>query len=290
MEIYEYDEEFDQSISAKFIGIGETGASASDYFGEVGNDLFPERLIVSNKDDVAGLQAKIARVDYLFVIMDIEDLELAAKVAKSIEKRKTTLGYQFPLTTFGILCPSAADARLADIPKNFDTWIIFPKDKIAECGLTSNELINRTINVTASLVLKYRFKSLNPRELNYLFSMDILDVIDTIGNFGKACIGFGKSFDAENPALDAVKKALQSPLFIEDIGKAKKILLVFVVRRKFFLSATNLPLQTCEAGNFLHELINPDPEDTFPILFQVLFDETFGDGVTAFVLATNFDE
>ena len=147
------------------------------------------------------------------------------------------MGYQFPLTTFGLLCPSADDVRLADLQKNFDTWIILPKDKIAESGLTSNELINRTINVTASLVLKYKFKSLNPRELNYLFSMDILDVIDTIGNFGKACIGFGKSLDAENPALDAVKKALQSPLFIEDIGKAKKILLVFVVRRKFFLSA-----------------------------------------------------
>ena len=40
----------------------------------------------------------------------------------------------------------------------------------------------------------------------------------------------------------------------------------------------------------MYELINPDPEDTFPILFQVLIDETFGDGVTAFVLATNFDE
>ena len=44
-----------------------------------------------------------------------------------------------------------------------------------------------------------------------------------------------------------------------------------------------------EAATFLDELINPDPEDSFPILFQILIDETFGDGVTAFVLATNFD-
>ena len=292
MEFY-VEEDFDQVISAKFIGIGETGASVSDYFSEVGNDLFPERLIVSNKDDLDGLQAKIARVDYLFVIMDIEDLELAAQVAKIIENNKTPkslLGYQFPLTTFGILCPSAADARLADIPKNFDTWIILPKDKIAECGLTSNELINRTINVTASLVLKGRLKSLNPRELNYLFSMDILDVIDTIGKFGKACIGFDESLDAENPALDAVKKALKSPLFIEDIRKAKKILLVFVMRRELYIGKSISAMGLDEAVTFLDELINPDPEDSFPILFQVLFDETFGDGVTAFVLATNFEK
>lgn len=51
MEIYD-DEYLDQFISAKFIGIGAAGASASDYFSEVGNDLFPERFIVSNEDDV----------------------------------------------------------------------------------------------------------------------------------------------------------------------------------------------------------------------------------------------
>ena len=285
MEFYEIDDEYlDQFISAKFIGIGATGASASDYFSEVGNDLFPERLIVSNEDDVAGLQAKIAHVDWLFVITDIEDLKIAESVAKIIEESKIFL------TTFGILCPSADDVRLADIQKKFGTWIILPRDKIAEIGLTSNELINRIINVTASPVLKCRIKSLNPRELNYIFSMDMTDVRDTIENFGKACIGFGKSLDAGNPELDAVRKALKSPLFIEDIGKAKKILLIFVVRRESYEKKSIGMMAIDEAVTFLDELINPDPEDSFPILFQVLIDETFGDGVTAFVLATNFEK
>ena len=137
MEFYEVDDEYlDQFLSAKFIGIGASGASVSKYFSEVGNDLFPERSIVYNEDDVAGLQTKIARVDYLFVITDIEDLELAESVAKIIEESKIFL------TTFGILCPSADDVRLADIQKKFGTWIILPRDKISETGLTSNELIN----------------------------------------------------------------------------------------------------------------------------------------------------
>ena len=55
--------------------------------------------------------------------------------------------------------------------------------------------------------------------------MDFDDVVRTIGNGRRACIGFGKSLDAGNPALDAVKNALKSPLFIEDIGKAKKFFL-----------------------------------------------------------------
>ena len=279
MEIYEYDDEyFYQSISAKFIGIGAVGASASNYFSEVGNDLFPERLIVSNKDDLVGLQAKIARVDYLFVIMDIEDLELAAQVAKIIENNKTPkslLGYQFPLTTFGILCPSAADARLADIPKNFGTWIILPEDKIAESGLTKNTVIYRAVNMTTSIIpiMKKRF--------NFI-GMSFEIVVDKIGNFGKACIGFGESLDAENPALDAVKKALKSPLFIEDIAKAKKCLLVFVGSIDFL----NM-LQMNEAATFLNKLRKANGDDiTF---WQVDLDEPFDkDGVAAFVLATDF--
>jgi len=300
MEFYD-DEYLDNFLSIKFIGMGTAGASASDYFSEVGNDFFPERLIVSNED--ADLRVKIldfiARVDWLFVIMDIEDLELAEKVAKIIEKTKTSFDYQFPLITFLILCPSTEDVRLADIPKSFCTWIILPKDKIAETDLTSNELIYRIISVNASLVLTVNVSeihsledvkkiSLRSRfERNYVIGLDILDVMDTIKNFGRACIGFGKSLDAENNFLAAVKNALQSPLFIEEIGKAKKVLLVFVVKkRREFVNM----LQINEAANFLLKLFNPDPENVFAILWQTLIDETFGDSVTAFVLATNFEK
>ena len=271
MEVYD-DEYLDQFISAKFIGIGAAGASASDYFSEVGNDLFPERLIVSNEDDVADLQAKIARVDYLFVITDIEDLKIAESVAKIIEESKVFL------TTFGILCPSAFDVRLADILKNFGTWIVLPEDKIAESGLTKNAVIYRAVNMTTSIipVMKKRAN---------LIGMDFVEIPRTIGNAGKACIGFGESLDAGNPELDAVRKALKSPLFIEDIGKAKKILLVFVVGRREFVNM----MEINEAAEFLLELFNPDPEDVGALLSQTLIDETFGDGVTAFVLATNFD-
>lgn len=300
-EVYEIDEELDSFISIKIIGIGASGASASNYFIEVGNDFFPERLIVSDENDVADLQEKIARVNWLFVIMDIEDLELAEKVAKIIEKTKTPmnqLGYQFPLITFLILCPTAEDVRLADIPDNFSTWIILPEDKIDETGLTSNELIYQIISVNVSLVMTVnmseihspedlkKISSLSRRERNYVVGMDIIDVMETIGNFGRACIGFGESLDAENAPLVAVKNALQSPLFIEDIGKAQKVLLVFVVnKRREFVNM----LQVNEAVQFLYELFNSASEDYLPILRQVLIDETSADGVTAFVLATNFD-
>ena len=260
MEIYD-DEYLDDFLSIKIIG---------------GQDIYPERLIVSDENDVADLQAFVAGCDWLFVIMDVEDLEIAAKVAKIIEKTKppmNPLGYQFPLTTFLILCPTADDVRFSDIPDNFGTWVILPKDKIDAIGLTNDEAIYRVVNMTTSIApLK--------KNCDNLIGMDFAEIPRTIGNFGRACIGFGESLDAGNPALDAVKKALKSPLFIEDIRHAKKALLVFVGKSEFL----NMLLMN-EAATFLDELRQADWDYT---LWQVDIDETAGQGVTAFVLATNF--
>ena len=297
MEIYEFDDEsLDDFISIKIIGIGASGTSVLNYFSDVGHDIFPERFIVSDENDVTDLQDFVDGCDWLFVIMDVKDLELAKKVANIIEKSKppkNLLGYQFPITTFLILCPTAADVRLAETPDNFCTWIILPKNKIAAIGLTNDELIYRIISVNVSLVMTVNMSEIHSpadlskprsrRERNYVFGMDIIDVMETIGNFGRAYIGFGESLDAENPALDAVKNALQSPLFIGNIRYAKKGLLVFVVKSS---ESVNM-MKVIEAAAFLEELMYP--EDDWRLLWQVLIDETSVDGVTAFVLATNFD-
>jgi len=215
MESYnpEYDDKFFPWI--KIVGIGKTGANASNYFGEVNNEIFPERLIISGKDDLWDkISDLIAGCAWLFVITDVKDLELAETFVKIIDKSKL-------LMTFLILCPSADDVRLADIPESFGTWIILPENKIAETGLTRNELIYRTVDMTTGII------PLMKKGDNFI-GMDFADVMATLSNFGKACIGFGESLDAENNSLQAVKNALKSPLFIEDIGKAKKALLVFV--------------------------------------------------------------
>ena len=264
LEDYGYGNFFDY---VKVIGIGAGGAIVLDYFSEVGNDLFPERLILSNQDDVDNLQDFVVGCNWLFVIMDVEDLNFAAQVTKIVEQSNL-------LITSLILCSTATDVRLADIPESFGTWIILPEDKIAESGLTKNAAIYRAVNMTTSIipVMKKR---------DNLIGMDFVEIPRTIENFGKACIGFGENLDAGNPALDAVKKALKSPLFIEDIRHAKKVLLVFVGKIDFL----NM-LEMNEAANFLDELRQADWDIT---LWQVDLDEPFDkDGMAAFVLATNF--
>ena len=268
MEFY-YDE-------VKFIGIGETGASALKYFCDVGNDILPERLLIFDKDDIADSWEKvsdyIADCEWLFVITDIEHLEVAETLVKGVEEQKNSL--IFPSVTILTLCPSATNVRLADIPENFGTWIILPEDKIVETSLTRNELIYRAVNMTTSIIpiMKKR---------DNLIGMDFADVVGTIGNCGRACIGFGESLDAENNSLQAVKNALKSSLFIEDIRKAKKALLVFFGNYEFLLM-----LEMNEAANFLYDELRQS-EDNY-VLWQVDPDESAADGVAAFVLATDF--
>ncbi len=178
------------------------------------------------------------------------------------------------MVTFLILCPTADDVRLADIPDNFGTWVVLPKDKIDAIGLTNDEAIYRVVNMTTSIA------SLK-KNCGNMIGMDFAELPRTIGNFGRACIGFGTSLDAENNSIQAVKKALKSPLFIEDIGKAKKALLVFIGGVDFL----NM-LEANEASTFLDELMYP--ADDWRCLLQVDVDETAADGVTAFIFATNF--
>ena len=271
MESYnpEYDDKFFPWI--KIVGIGETGASASNYFGEIGNEIFPERLIIADKDYVIDSRTKIldfiTGTFWLFAITDIEDLKIAAQVIERVKDSRTMI-------TSLILCPTAQDARLADIPESFGTWIILPKDKIAATGLTPDELIYQVIDKLTCIV-----------SFNCLIGLDFVDVKATLKNRGRACVGFAEQrLDAENNSLAAVKKALKSPLFIEDIRQAKKCLLVFVGNLESFSM-----LEANEADTFLNEL--RQPENIWDgTLLQVVHDDAANYNAMAFVLATNFEK
>ena len=157
---------------------------------------------------------------------------------------------------------------------NFGTWIILPADKISATGLTNNEIIYQVVDKITCI-----------QSRNCVIGMDFTDVVTTLENQGRACIGFGESLDAENNSLAAVKNALKSPLFIEDIGKAKKCLLVFVGNTDSLSM-----LEANEADTFLNHELSQSENIWDGTLFQVVSDDTANDGVTAFVLATKFEK
>ena len=261
------------AVWIKIIGAGKTGINALSYIKDVDKDNSFVTLAVPDKNFIANSRAEIldfiSGTNWLLVIADIEDVE-DLSIAECIGEIKS----HCELITSIILCPSAEDERLKNIPDNFGTWIILPKDKIAATGLTNNEIIYQIIDKITCV-----------QSMDILIGLDFADVVATLKNGGRACIGFSKSVDAENNSLVAVKNALKSPLFIEDIGKAKKVLLAFVGNVEFLIM-----LEANEAATFLDNEL-PQSENIFDgVLFQVVRDDNSPDGVTAFVLATNFEE
>lgn len=244
----------------KIAGVGAAGTNALSYCKNVDkNNFFFETLAVTND----ATEIPNFKADWLFMIADIDDLTLAAQVVECVKDSRT-------LITSLILCPTAQDARLADIPESFGTWIILPKDKIAATGLTPDDLIYQVIDKLTCIV-----------SFNCLIGLDFADVKATLKNRGRACVGFAE----ENNSLAAVKNALKSPLFIEDIRRAKKSLLVFVGNLESFYM-----LEANEALDFLYERFKPNPEDICNFFWQVVNDEAANYSSMAFVLATNFKE
>lgn len=291
----------------RIIGVGKTGINALSYFKNVDKDNSFTALAVPDKNFIANSRAEIldfiSGTDWLFVIIDIEDIG-DLNIAECIKEFKSlptcpsfSLPYysmpceitesgriinrgellsreiKLPLVTSIILCPSAEDAHIKNIGSNFGTWIILPKDKIAETGLTNYEIIYQVVDKITCI-----------QSMNCVIGMDFTDVVTTLENQGRACIGFGESLDAENNSLAAVKKVLKSPLFIEDIGKAKKSLLAFVGNTESLSM-----LEANEAATFLDRELSQSENTWDGVLFQVVSDETANDGVTAFVLATGFE-
>ena len=245
----------------KIAGVGAAGTNALSYCKNVDKDnFFFETLAVTD----AATEIPNFKADWMFMIADIDDLTLAAQVVERVKDSRTRT-----LITSLILCPTAQDARLADIPESFGTWIILPKDKIAATGLTPDELIYQVIDKLTCIV-----------SFNCLIGLDFADVKATLKNRGRACVGFAE----ENNSLAAVKNALKSPLFIEEIRRAKKCLLVFVGNLESFSM-----LEANEALDFLYERFKPNPEDICNFFWQVVSDEAANYSSMAFVLATDFD-
>lgn len=144
-----YDEFDDIFPWIKIIGIGSSGTSTLNHFGDVADDIFPARLIIADENDVANLQDFVVGTSWVFVIADVEDLNFAAQVAKTVEQSNL-------LITSLISCPTAADVRLANIPDNFGTWIILLEDNVpwledifpdgnSKFEFVRNELLNNKI-------------------------------------------------------------------------------------------------------------------------------------------------
>jgi len=113
-----------------------------------------------------------------------------------------------------------------------------------------------------------------------IINLDFADVQSIMSNAGSALMGVGEA-SGDNAAVEAVKKAIASPLLETSVDNARGILL------NFMGATESLPMvEIHEAAMTVHEVAHPDAN----IIFGVSVDETLGDTIIVTIIATRFGE
>ena len=128
----------------------------------------------------------------------------------------------FPFSMEGLRRRSNAEMGLEKLRKESDTVIVIPNDKLLEIApnlplpaafKVADEILVRAVKGIAELITKPG-----------LINLDFADVRAVMEGGGVAMIGMGES-DTENRAVEAIEKAVNSPLLSVDITGAKGALI-----------------------------------------------------------------
>jgi cell division protein FtsZ len=128
----------------------------------------------------------------------------------------------FPFTMEGMRRRGNAEMGLEKLRKETDTVIVIPNDKLLEIApnlplpaafKVADEILVRAVKGIAELITKPG-----------LINLDFADVRAVMEGGGVAMIGMGES-DTENRAVEAIEKAVNSPLLSVDITGARGALI-----------------------------------------------------------------
>lgn len=183
-----------------------------------------------------------------------------------------------PFAFEGLKRRENAAKGIAALRKYVDTIVVIPNDKLLE-ALPSD----------TSMVEALRFADENLRmgicgiadliSTPSLINLDFADVKTIIGDKGFAHMGVGQA-SGENRVVQAVKKAISSPILETSIEGAKGVILNVK-------GGTDLTLgQITEAT----DLINGVIDQSATVIFGANIDPTYNDKIEITVIATGFDE
>jgi len=171
-----------------------------------------------------------------------------------------------------------AEMGIENLQSHVDTIITIPNDKLLQ-------VVDRTTPVTqafsiANDVLYQGVKGISDLIMNPgLVNLDFADVKTIMSNAGSALMGIGEA-TGENAAVEAAKRAVESPLLDIDIHGAKGIILN-ITGASDALSM----MEVNEAFATIQEAAHPDVN----IIFGASLDESMGDKISVTVIATGFN-
>jgi len=170
-----------------------------------------------------------------------------------------------------------ADAGIEELKKNVDTLLIICNEKLREIhgNLKLTEAFGHADNILATAAKSIAEVITNTLHIN----VDFADIETVMKNSGVAIMGSAVA-EGENRALDAVKKALDSPLLNDnEIEGARYILLN--------ITSGNSEVTMDEMGD-ITEYIQSQAGQTAEVIMGVGQDDNLNEQINVTIIATGF--
>ena len=183
-----------------------------------------------------------------------------------------------PFTFEGAQRKNISEKGLGDLEAKVDTLITIPNDKLLQIIDKKTSLIDSFAIVDD--VLRQGIQGISDLiTVPGIVNVDFADVKAVMQGAGSALMGIGIA-SGENRAVEAAKKAIESPLLELSIDGAKGVL--------FNISGgTDLGMfEVDEAAKVITESIDPDAK----VIFGAVKDESLSNELKVTVIATGFDE
>lgn len=172
-----------------------------------------------------------------------------------------------------------AEHCLEELKAAVDSLIIIPNQRLINASskntgvkdafAMADNILRQAVQGIADIIVK-------PGYIN----VDFADIRAVMSERGLAMMGIGEATE-DNAAVDAVQKAINSPLLEnQSIKGARGVLLNFT-------HASTLPIyQLSEASKIVHDLVDRDAN----IIFGDVIEDEMGQNVRVTVIATGFDQ
>jgi len=172
-----------------------------------------------------------------------------------------------------------AERCLEELKAGVDSLIIIPNQRLINASskntgvkdafAMADNILRQAVQGIADIIVK-------PGYIN----VDFADIRAVMSERGLAMMGIGEATE-DNAAVDAVQKAINSPLLEnQSIKGARGVLLNFT-------HASTLPIyQLSEASKIVHDMVDRDAN----IIFGDVIEDEMGQNVRVTVIATGFDE
>ncbi|KAB2954519.1 cell division protein FtsZ [Heliorestis acidaminivorans] len=183
-----------------------------------------------------------------------------------------------PFTFEGRKRAMQAEKGIQDLRAAVDTLIVIPNDRLLQV-VDKHTPMNEAFRL-ADDILRQGVQGISDLiAVPGLINLDFADVKTIMTDTGSALMGVGTS-TGENRAVEAVKKAISSPLLETSIDGARGVLMNIT-------GGVNLGmLEVNEAAEIVTEVADPEAN----IIFGAVIDESMEDEVRVTVIATGFDQ